>query len=396
MRGGLARYRRLLSGPGMLGCGTAALASKLQGSMFSLSLLFTVAPGRSYATAGAVAAVSALGGIAAPARGRLLDRRRYAPVLWSVLALHAVLVAVLLVNESVHGPLPITFAMALGANVAAPPVGVVTRVMWRFVTSEENRSTALALDAVLADVGFIVGPTLVGVISSLLAPSVAMAACVLTSALATALLLRALEGREPAKSGSGERSWKGSLASVPLRLLLGCAVFFSAAVGGVEVILASRGGQLLGSVLVSVLSVGSIAGGLAVGALSPARAARVGRLPLLLLYLSMAGVLLAVSDAGQVVLTLVLVMAVGMAFGPCFVALYGQTAEFSPAGTAAETQAWVGAALQGGTALGQAAGASALGAWGFGRGMALIPLFALLGAGLAFFTGRSVSAVMTE
>ncbi|KOG16672.1 MFS transporter [Streptomyces viridochromogenes] len=396
MRGGLARYRQLLSGPGMLGCGTAALASKFQGSMFSLSLLFTVAPGRSYATAGAVAAVSALGGIAAPARGRLLDRRRYAPVLWSVLALHAVLVAVLLVNEGARGPLPITFAAALGANIAAPPVGVVTRVMWRFVTSEENRSTALALDAVLADVGFILGPMAVGVTSSLLAPSASMAASVLASTLATVLLLRALKGREPAKSGTADRSWKGSLASAPLRLLLGCTLFFSAAVGGVEVILASHGGELLGSVLVSVLSVGSIAGGLAVGALAPGHAARVGRLPSLLLYLSAAGALLAVSDAGHVVLTVALVMAVGMAFGPCFVALYGQTAEFSPAGSAAETQAWVGAALQGGSALGQAAGAYTLDSLGFGRAMALIPLFALLGAGLALFAERITPRVVAE
>ncbi|MEU9481877.1 hypothetical protein [Streptomyces sp. NPDC048191] len=140
-------------------------------------------------------------------------------------------------------------------------------------------------------------------------------------------------------------------------------MFFSAAVGGAEVILASHGGELLGSVLVSVLSVGSLVGGLAVGALSPVHGARVGRLPLLLFYLSTAAALLAVSDAGQVVLSFVLVATVGMAFGPCFVALYGQTAEFSPAGTAAETQGWVGAALQGGTAIGQATGAYALGAW---------------------------------
>ncbi len=95
-------------------------------------------------------------------------------------------------------------------------------------------------------------------------------------------------------------------------------------------------------------------------------------------------------------LTVALVLAVGMAFGPCFVALYGQTAEFSPAGSAAETQAWVGAALQGGSALGQAAGAYALGSLGFGRGLALIPLFALLGAGLALFAERITPRVVAE
>ncbi|MET9411879.1 MFS transporter [Streptomyces sp. NPDC002935] len=396
MTGGLARYRRLLSGPRMVTCGTAALASKLQGSMFSLSLLFTVADGRSYATAGAVAAVSALGGIAAPARGRLLDRKRYAPVLWGVLALHAALVALIVANEVLHGPLLLTFAAALGANVAAPPVGVVTRVMWRFVTSEDERSTALALDAVLADAGFIVGPVLVGVISSLLAPSAAMVACVLVSTLATLLLLRALAGREPLKSEPGERSWKGALDSVPLRMILGCAVFFSATVGGVEVILASHGGELMGSVLVSVLSVGSITGGLAVGALSPERAARVGRLSLLLVYLCVASALLAFVGDGHAVATVVLAAAVGMAFGPCFVALYGQTADLAPAGTAAETQAWAGAALQGGTALGQAAGAYAYGRWGFGAGMTLVPVFALLGAALALVTERFSLAAVTE
>uniref|UniRef100_A0AAU3I2F4 MFS transporter n=1 Tax=Streptomyces sp. NBC_01393 TaxID=2903851 RepID=A0AAU3I2F4_9ACTN len=396
MTGGLARYRRLLSGPRMMTCATAALASKLQGSMFSLSLLFTVADGRSYATAGAVAAVSALGGITAPARGRLLDRNRYAPVLWGVLALHAALVALTVANEALHGPLLLTFVAALGANVAAPPVGVVTRVMWRFVTPEDKRSTALALDAVLADAGFIVGPVVVGVISSLLLPSAAMVACVLASALATLLLLRALAGREPVKSEPGEQSWMGALVSVPLRMILGCATFFSATVGGVEVILASHGGELLGSVLVSVLSVGSIVGGLSVGALSPKRAAQVSRLSLVLVYLAVASALLALVGDSHAVVTVVLVAAVGMAFGPCFVALYGQTANLAPVGTAAESQAWAGAALQGGMALGQAAGAYAFGMWGFGPGMALAPAFALLGAVLALVTDRFSPMAVTE
>jgi predicted MFS family arabinose efflux permease len=380
----------------MVTCAAAALASKLQGSMFSLSLLFTVADGRSYATAGAVVAVSALGGIAAPVRGRLLDRNRYAPVLWGVLTLHAALVALTVANEALHGPLLLTFVAALGANVAAPPVGVVTRVMWRLVAPEDKRSTALALDAVLADIGFIVGPVVVGVISSLFLPSVAMVASVLASALATLLLLNAMADHKPVKSEPSQRSWMGALDSVPLRMILGCATFFSATVGGAEVILAAYGGELWGSVLVSVLAVGSVMGGLSVGALSPKIAARVGSLSLVLVYLAVASALLALVGDSHAVVTVVLVVAVGVAFGPSFVRLYGQTANFAPFGRAAESQAWVGAALQGGTALGHAACAHAFDRWGFGPGMALVPAFALLGAVLALITDRLFPRVVTE
>ncbi|KOG45178.1 hypothetical protein ADK75_32990 [Streptomyces virginiae] len=385
---GLGRYRQLLSEPGMVGCGVAALASKLQGSMFTLSLLLTTAPGRSYAVAGAVAAVSALGGIAAPARGRLLDRHPYASVLWSVLALHAALVALIVVNEVAHGPLLLTFTGALAANVVAPPVGVLTRVMWRSVTTEETRSTALALDAVLADAGFIVGPLLVGVLSAVLVSQVALGTTVLVSALATVLLLRALAGREPAKSVGKQQSWMGSLTSVPLRLHLGCALFFSAVVGVVEVSLISYGGELLGSVSVSVLSAGSIVGGLVIGALPPVRAAQVSQLPRLLSYLGLAATALAMAGTSRPVVVIALTLAVGMAFGPCFVAMYGMTGDLAPIGTAAETQAWVGAALQGGAALGQAAGAFAFGLWGFGAGVGLAPVFALMAAGLGVLTDR--------
>ncbi|MFJ7272717.1 MFS transporter [Streptomyces sp. NPDC099050] len=385
---GLSRYRRLLSEPGMARCGVAALASKLQGSMFTLSLLLTVASGRSYAVAGAVAAVSALGGIAAPARGRLLDRLPYASVLWSVLALHAALVTLIVVNEAAHGPLLLTFAGALAANTVAPPVGVLTRVMWRSVTTEETRATALALDAVLADAGFIVGPLLVGVLSAVLVPQVALGTCVLVSALATVLLLRALAGREPAKSAGKQQSWMGSLTSVPLRLHLGCALFFSAVVGVVEVSLISYGGELLGSVSVSVLAAGSIVGGLVIGALPPVRAAQVSQLPRLLSYLGLAATALAVAGTSHPVVVIALTLAVGMAFGPCFVAMYGMTGDLAPIGTAAETQAWVGAALQGGAALGQAAGAFAFGLWGFGAGVGLAPVFALMAAGLGVLTDR--------
>ena len=77
--------------------------------------------------------------VTTPVRGRLLDRFPYGRVLWPLLVL--------------------------------PPIGTITRVMWRARVTFAVLPTALALDAVLTDIGYVVGPVLaIGMVT--LSPSV--------------------------------------------------------------------------------------------------------------------------------------------------------------------------------------------------------------------------------
>ncbi|WP_018253818.1 MFS transporter [Salinispora mooreana] len=412
-----------------------AAASKLQAGMFSFALLYAVSAGRSYGVAALVVAVAALGGIAAPLRGRLLDRFGDKRVLWPILAVHVGSVAALSVNEGLHGPVLATFGPALVANVSMPPVGVLSRVMWRRLSQPENLRSALALDAVLTDLAFVLGPALVGLLTLTVAPMAGLVVSSGSSALATVLLLRAQAGREPARGVSrgqagythrqpladihrqpladihrqplvgtrresaaggasqesergtgGARHWFGPLVLAPLRWLLLVACLFSAALHAVQIALPAVAGRSAGAALVSLLSAGSIVGGLAVGAL---RSRWVPRLPVLLLGLALACVALAV--AGRLPLGLVVAgcLLVGLFIGPTFVALYGGAGDLAPSGTEAETQSWTGAAIQLGAAVGAAAGAAAIEGWVPLAAVGVAAVLALSGAGAGLRVARS-------
>lgn len=405
-----------------------AAASKLQAGMFSFALLYAVSAGRSYGVAALVVAVAALGGIAAPFRGRLLDRFGDRRVLWPILAVHVVSVAALSVNEGLHGPVLATFGPALVANVSMPPVGVLSRVMWRRMSQPENLRSALALDAVLTDLAFVLGPALVGLLTATVSPMAGLVVSSGSSALATVLLLRAQAGGEPARrvnrdqagdthrqplaesrresaggargesvagtrresggttqesgrGAGGARHWVGPLVLGPLRWLLLVACLFSAALHAVQIALPAVAGRSAGAVLVSLLSVGSIVGGLAVGVL---RSRWVPRLPVLLLGLALACVTLVLVGRLPLGLLVAGCLLVGLFIGPTFVSLYSGAGDLAPSGTDAETQSWTGAAIQLGAAIGAAAGAAAIEGWAplAAVGVAAVLAFSGVGAGL--------------
>ncbi|MEW2082417.1 MFS transporter [Streptomyces sp. NPDC005283] len=384
-------YRALFSEPGIFMYALAAAFGKLQAGMFALGILYAVADQRTYSTGALVVAVSALGGLSTPLRGRLLDRYAYGVVLWTILVIHTVLVGALMVNEHVQGPFWITVASALLGNLAAPPIGVVTRVMWRSVTTETSRPAALAFDSVLADAGFILGPTMAALACVTLAPWAGLTAAVFFTAVATLLLPKNI-GDDKSPAQQGERHWAGPLASSRLVLLLGAALCFATAVSVLEIALAtpdeSKDSQLLGGLLLSVLSIGSIVGGLLIGAMTPALAERATRLPVLLVVLAVFSTALTVGNGAGWLVAVPLCLLTGLSFGPSFVAVYGRSGDLAPPGTAAETQAWVGTALQLGSAAGAGAGGVLLDVWGRAGALALAPVAAVMGAVSAYAGDR--------
>lgn len=412
-------YRSLGAEPGFGVRLAGAAASKLQAGMFSFALLYAVSAGRSYGVAALVVAVAALGGIAAPLRGRLLDRFGDRRVLWPILAVHVVSVAALSVNEGLHGPVLATFGPALVANVSMPPVGVLSRVMWRRMSQPENLRSALALDAVLTDLAFVLGPALVGLLTEAVSPMAGLAVSSGSSALAAVLLLRAQAGRESARRVSrdpvggtrrepvagtlrepaagdagrgsergtgGARHWFGPLVLAPLRWLLLVACLFAAALHAVQIALPAVAGRSAGAALVSLLSVGSIVGGLAVGAL---RGRWVPRLPALLLGLALACVALAVVGRLPLGLLVAGCLLVGLFIGPTFVSLYSSAGDLAPSGTEVETQSWTGAAIQLGAAMGAAAGAAAIEGWAPLAAVGVAAVLALSGVGAGVRVARS-------
>ena len=76
-------------------------------------------------------------------------------------------------------------AAAAIAGAFAPPVTVLTRTVWRYRFDDPaERKTAFALDAVLIELAFTLGPVLVAVLLAIASPRVAFTAALLLVALA--------------------------------------------------------------------------------------------------------------------------------------------------------------------------------------------------------------------
>ena len=203
------------------------------------------------------------------------------------LAAYLVALSVIVLNERAHGPFAITVASAFIAGVSAPPIQIVTRLMWREMTAGTLRTTALALDTMLTDMGFIV-PAIAAFLVVVVGPWAGLAASALLSTIATLLLLSRRLPHQRKPTQSAERHWLGPLRNRVLRRTMAAAMSFFLAVRAIELSFPASAQQhnapLMSGVLLSCMGVGSLVGGLALGAL-PARRSATATLPVTLAVL---------------------------------------------------------------------------------------------------------------
>lgn len=156
---GADAYRQVLGVPGMAPLYLVGVLARLPhvGGGLALTLYVVEGLGLTYLRAGLVAAALTVGiAVGSPWRGRLVDRvglRRALvpsilamPVLWTVLSVSSYWVM-----------LPV----ALLAGALAVPVFTVIRQAIGVIVPERSRRAAFALDSVLVEASFVVGPPLV-------------------------------------------------------------------------------------------------------------------------------------------------------------------------------------------------------------------------------------------
>jgi MFS family permease len=229
----------------------------------------------SFAIAGAAAGAEALGaGLGAPIAARLVDSLGKG-VLLVLAAAHAAGLAALVALGYADAPAPALLAAALVAGMAMPPVSAVMRALYPRMLSEPALiQGAYALDSVLTEVLFVVGPLIVGILVVLVEPAVALGVSAVAVALGTALFLAALPAGERHVVRTDEqkkpRSRLGALRSPGLRTLIVSMIPVGFALGALEVALpafaASEERPELAGILIAIWSLGSAAGGLVYGA----------------------------------------------------------------------------------------------------------------------------------
>jgi MFS family permease len=339
------RYRRVLGAPHVLALVLSSVLARTPIGMISLALVLYVEQlTGSFASAGAVTAAFAIAaGLASPLQGRLIDRLGHTRVLVPAVVLHALaVVAVVALGESGAGPVLLGAVAAL-AGAGTPPVSAALRPLWPELLDDEGLlPAAYALDSILIEAVFSLGPLLTAALVALFSPAVALlcgSAIVLTGTLWFAAL-------PPSRAWSGAAStagWAGPLHAAGMRTLLLAGLGAGGCFGVFEVALPAfgqdHGSASLGGPLITAWALGSALG----GALYGAFAERLGSLSgaflrlCLLLPLASAVTLAAPSTLGM----LLLVPVSGLVIAPLQATQNQLVSVVAPAGTITEAFTWV-------------------------------------------------------
>lgn len=370
----LSLYRKLLSLPMFGSTVIAAGASSLQLGIFPIALLLGVAHDRGFGHGAAVVSVSALAGATLPLRGRLIDRYNYTLVMSPALVVYLAALTTLVLNERNHGPFVTTMVSALVAGMSAPPIQIVTRLRWRELVTSELQTTALTLHTVLVDVGFIVGPSAAAFLVVMVAPWAGLAVSALLTTSTTLLLSVRQVPHQYTQPRSAELHWPSLLCNRVMCAMIAAAVLFFLAVRVIELALSAWAQQhnapLLSGVLLTCMSVGSVAGGLALGALPTKSSAQV-TVPAALAVLSMGTLLVTVASFTRAGVLVAATTLMGVALGPSFTAMYAAANSMSPADRSAETLSWLVSFMSLGGAVGAAVAGTVIPEFGPGALLAI-------------------------
>ncbi|GAA1728115.1 MFS transporter [Aeromicrobium alkaliterrae] len=380
-------YRVVLSRPGTFAFSSTGLVSRLPLSMLGLSIVIVVA-GRtdSYAFAGTVSAAYVLAAAAtAPLQGRLIDTwgQSRVLVLWALAFGTGVALLVLAIAQDAATPLPHLAAVLAGA--ATPQTGNMVRARWSHQLDDPDElNTAFALEAVLDEVVFIVGPV---VATWLTLQAHEFAGIALAGVVGTlgSLALGAQRATAPptVRHETGPRPPLDPRILVPVVVAsIGIGIIFGAAEVVVVALTEEQGRPGLAGVMLAVWAFGSLSAGLAVGLL-PTPDDVVRRLRLALVALTVSFVPLALlSELGW---TAVFLLVGGAAISPTLVAAVHLVRQNVPEARLTEALSWTTLGLSVGVAPGAALSGWVVDhAWNASAGF-LVPLAAgVVATGVAF------------
>jgi MFS family permease len=355
------RYARILGTPHVPAMMLAGVVARLPIGIDSLAIvLFLRERTGSYAAAGIVSASFALGGGAgAPLAGRLVDRFGHRAVLVPLSLVHAGGLAMVVGLAFLDAPVAVLVVGGFLAGVAIPPISAAMRPLWRPLLDDDPEllPAAYAMDSIVIELVFVIGPLLTAVATVLLSPAAAIGlAAVLVIAGTLAFTASPPSRAWRPSPDAGGQGWLGALRSPGLQTLVLATLPLGFSFGAIEVTLPAFSDAMAtrawAGVLIAVWSLGSAAGGLYYGA-------RVGSLPLGRTYVGLAFLLpltyLPLAAAPSVWAMLPLCVLAGVAIAPLLASSNQLVGVVAPAGALTEAFTWPITALVIGVAVGNAA-----------------------------------------
>ena len=153
----------------------ASFLARMPQTMAPMGVLLLVsATQNSLGAAGLASASLAIGqAVGSPLIGRLTDRHGQRAVVLSAALLNAALLVVLTLITVNGAALWLSAAAALAAGLTIPPIGPLSRTRWTHLVRRHERpsaatATAFSLEGGLDELGFVVGPALVGLLGAVM------------------------------------------------------------------------------------------------------------------------------------------------------------------------------------------------------------------------------------
>jgi MFS family permease len=352
----LTSYRRILGRPGTLRFSLAGLVARLPISMVGIGIVLLVSMRTgSYGIAGAVSAAYMLANAGfAIVQGRLLDRFGQGRVLVTASAGFAVALALLMTSVQAGWPIGASYVLAALGGSLLPQVGSSVRARWSHVLDEAAEvQTAYALEAVLDEAVFILGPILVTLLATSWHPLaglvVAVAACLLGT-LAFGAQRATAPPTHHRSAGTGPRPpmpWGIVLPLAAVSAALG--VLFGAAEVTTVAFAQEHGHRAASGGLLALWALGSLASGVIAGAVrwrrGPALRVRVGSF-------AMAVAMAPLTLVGSIPMMGLALFVAGFAIAPTLIATMSLTEESVPRGRLTEGMAIMQTGLVAGVAPG--------------------------------------------
>jgi hypothetical protein len=374
-------YRQVLSDRRAVAFSLTGFIARLPLSMTGMGIVLLVSlTTGSFGLAGSLtAAATVTGAIVAPLWGRATDRVGQARVLLLTVLINVPSVALLVSAIELGWPLPVSFAAAVGIGIGFSLAGSSVRARWTYrLNGSPWLHTAYAIEAMLDEVVFIIGPVLVTFLATALHPALGVSVSAVIGLIGAAALAAQRSTEPPIRSTSDDHEgW----TRMPWRVLLPVAIACTALgmiFGGMEVNIvafAKEAGVLPYAGLILIAwSFGSLLAGAVTGAItwhaSPARRFRVGAT---LLALSLLPLLI----THPVGIAMLLILS-GMAIAPTLIASVGVTQSAVDQSRLTEALAWSSTGLAGGVAIGAAVVGHVIDGWGAQAGFVAVAIAGLL------------------
>ncbi|HCX84457.1 MAG TPA: MFS transporter [Micrococcales bacterium] len=400
-------YREVLSKPGAWKFSLAGLFARLPISMVGIGIVLMLSDQRlygSYGLAGQVSGVFVVAqAVAAPQIAKLIDRYGQARVMRPAIAISMTALAALALAANAMAPVPVLLVLAVVVGASLGSMGSLVRTRWNAVTdTHDEMHTAYALESVLDEVVFVVGPVLATVLATGVHPAAGLAVAIVAAVLGGYAFL-AQRATEPPPSGRVDAASAGSRQSLlrNRRMLVLVVVFvcmgtiFGATDVSTVAFAEESGYKGLSGVILACFAAGSLVGGFVYGARrwsSPLwRRFSIGTVVLAV------GVSLFFLTTSLVMLAGVMVV-VGLSIAPTLVSGNSLVQEIVPGTRLTEGLTWVGTALGVGVAAGSAIAGPLIDAHGshtgflVSTGAGVVAVVVTLGAGWTMRARRNADA----